>query len=1115
MIALVVTIIVLLILAGITIAMITGDNGILGQAGQAKIDTEVKQYQEKIDEIKTRTLSRDYQGNLDGFLDKLVEKIKKDSMFENAQEVSANYETDIVTVITEEGYIFDVTIHETTYVGIKGEETDITKINVTFAKEPSSWTNKKVKVTLTANSNSVNIEYKINDGEWQKYNGNIEIEDNGTKITARARNNEDKTGPETEETIDIIDRLQPRDFTPTITPGKTSLKIIANVEDEDATEIDGKSGIKGYKFSSNNGGNWTDLKEENTYTFENLQQNQTYQIKVKAIDNAGNEKEVGPFSGTTSDSGEEIPEGTIHFEQTPRKDTWTKNAVRLRIYTDVTGNDIEYSYDGKNFEEYTGELEITDNNTKVYARLKNNNTSGEVSEYIVENIDRLAPYNFALSVTNTGSTTLSVTGSTDDWDPTDTDGKSGIKEYTYSKDGGKTYEGSQAEGTYTFTGLTPGQTYQIRIKATDNAGNETESSTYDVKTTTPPNPNTDITFVKNPSSWTKGPVTVTINNSADSYYILQYKTSNTDWDTYNKGNSITVSDNGTIISARYKDPNSDYTTEEVQTTVDNIDRLGPNAFTPSVGNITENTIEIRANNVTDKAATSTDGQSGIRGYVFGMSSDGGSSYYWRTEQTSNTYTFGNLSPGTTYYFKVKAIDNAGNEITSNQTSGTTTKITVPDGEDYITFDYSPRDWTNRSVTITITSTAGSQYEIQYSLNGTNWYTYNSSSKPTRSSNGPVYARLKYGNSYGTPATGNVTKIDTQKPSGTATSVTSGSSAIITISTSDSGGSGVSTSYNTTTSNITKLNSSQYEVTANGTYYFIVYDNAGNSTSFSCIVNDIKDREVLVGDYVNYSPSGSSSTTITDLGTTQTIYREDLDYQVLEINGNYATLASSSTSTRLKGTALQVYNNMVYVLNNTAKTLYSNSSLGTTARSIKASDVTDKIEDGYEYHNDSTYIGYGNSKTFYNIDYPNIYSQEYNGYLEEDEQNAPVTGYSTASSMTIKNTYYNFGNVANLKNHMKPAKTQNSDNDTEIYYNMLVMHSGCVYANRAVIVDEANNSVGFVHRFGNPMAAGGGGSLDSVVVSTLSPMRIIVENVPVDRINLNSGDGTQSSPWGMN
>lgn len=47
LIALVVTIVVLLILAGVTIAMLTGDNGILTQARKAKEETETGTFQEQ------------------------------------------------------------------------------------------------------------------------------------------------------------------------------------------------------------------------------------------------------------------------------------------------------------------------------------------------------------------------------------------------------------------------------------------------------------------------------------------------------------------------------------------------------------------------------------------------------------------------------------------------------------------------------------------------------------------------------------------------------------------------------------------------------------------------------------------------------------------------------------------------------------------------------------------------------------------------------------------------------------------------------------------------------------------------------------------------------------
>ena len=47
LVALVITIIVLLILAGVTIAMLIGENGILNQANQAKTENEIKAVEEK------------------------------------------------------------------------------------------------------------------------------------------------------------------------------------------------------------------------------------------------------------------------------------------------------------------------------------------------------------------------------------------------------------------------------------------------------------------------------------------------------------------------------------------------------------------------------------------------------------------------------------------------------------------------------------------------------------------------------------------------------------------------------------------------------------------------------------------------------------------------------------------------------------------------------------------------------------------------------------------------------------------------------------------------------------------------------------------------------------
>ena len=65
LIALITTIIVLLILAGITIGAITGSNGIIGQAQSAKQETEISQEKEIIDISTVEAMGKNNRGNLE------------------------------------------------------------------------------------------------------------------------------------------------------------------------------------------------------------------------------------------------------------------------------------------------------------------------------------------------------------------------------------------------------------------------------------------------------------------------------------------------------------------------------------------------------------------------------------------------------------------------------------------------------------------------------------------------------------------------------------------------------------------------------------------------------------------------------------------------------------------------------------------------------------------------------------------------------------------------------------------------------------------------------------------------------------------------------------------
>ena len=94
LIALVITIIVLLILAGVTIATLIGDSGILTQAGRAKDQTEKAAIEEK---IKLETMALKNGGTLSDL---------KDSLKIEGAEYEVGSKSMIVT--TKEGYVYTV-----------------------------------------------------------------------------------------------------------------------------------------------------------------------------------------------------------------------------------------------------------------------------------------------------------------------------------------------------------------------------------------------------------------------------------------------------------------------------------------------------------------------------------------------------------------------------------------------------------------------------------------------------------------------------------------------------------------------------------------------------------------------------------------------------------------------------------------------------------------------------------------------------------------------------------------------------------------------------------------------------------------------------------------------
>jgi len=568
--------------------------------------------------------------------------------------------------------------------------------NTTFTLNPSTPTNGTVKVGISTTLTGYTLQYSTDGNNWNNYTGEITVSDNGL-IYARVINS--SGGGYTTINVTNIDRLAPKAFSATATNVTTnSVTITGSTEDADATAVNGSSEfLKYYYYISENGTTWSEKSggiRATSYTFTGLDQGKTYYFKMKAVDDAKNETETSAITKTV----ESVPGLTLNnttFTYSPS--TPINGTVKVGISTIVTGYTLQYSTDSYIWNNYTGQITIYDNGP-IYARVVD--TTGQSTGYAagnVTNIDRLAPKAFSASVTNVTTNSVTIAGNTTDAEATSVDASSGIAKYYYyistnniiftEKSGGIT-------GTsYTFTGLDQGQTYYLKMKAVDNANNETETLVIKQVLANVPGltlNNTTITY--NPSTPTNGTVKVGITTTVTGY-TLQYSTDGSNWNNYT--DQIPVNNNGPIY-ARVVDSRGQSTGYATGNVV-NIDRLAP-TISDIATKITSGSIKV--------VVAASDNYSGIATYYYSI--DNGATY---TESTSASYTFTGLSPVTTYNIKVKVKDAVGNEAEQLIQITTSKAVTVGETVTYKGINWKVTGIADGTVTMTVSAPVGSYTHI--------------------------------------------------------------------------------------------------------------------------------------------------------------------------------------------------------------------------------------------------------------------------------------------------------------------------------------------------------------------------------------------------------------------
>ena len=125
LIALVITIIVLLILAGVSIAMLTGDNGILTKANTSKTETAKAEVMERINMELNAAYADVLSGDITTFESDYVKKINKN--LGDKAEATADTAKKVLTITPKD-----------TTLGINAGKVDLSAKTITAAKETTT-----------------------------------------------------------------------------------------------------------------------------------------------------------------------------------------------------------------------------------------------------------------------------------------------------------------------------------------------------------------------------------------------------------------------------------------------------------------------------------------------------------------------------------------------------------------------------------------------------------------------------------------------------------------------------------------------------------------------------------------------------------------------------------------------------------------------------------------------------------------------------------------------------------------------------------------------------------------------------------------------------------------
>ena len=239
------------------------------------------------------------------------------------------------------------------------------------------------------------------------------------------------------------------------------------------------------------------------------------------------------------------------------------------------------------------------------------------------------------------------------------------------------------------------------------------------------------------------------------------------------------------------------------------------------------------------------------------------------------------------------------------------------------------------------------------------------------------------------------------------------------------------------------------------------------------------KGISVGDYITYT-SPTASVTFTDADTGYSTYSSSPAtlsaktlFRVMDIDskGNMTLVgAMTSSDQTIYFSGAKGYNNAVYTLNKKCSDLYSDTSKGITARSIKVEDITDKFNqtgtDKLTSYIDTTLSSFptGLIGTYItNIDttnrqvtyqprtnYPDIFQYEAGGLIDGTAtlgiiaQSESYSGYNGLTTLTYKTPKPTSVTVPYTYYYTTHTSTDFADTERAVAYQNMFFETGTVY-----------------------------------------------------------------------